>query len=106
MSLSSNTPRFGNQLLAATKGALARAQATRTADAVKRYMRSSETNNDLDNYERTEVSQDGGVWVRHDSENGDITFTRRQGETLTISKSRGGDGWMLVYDEPVVDLPA
>ena len=113
MSLSSKTPRFGHQLLADTKGALARAQATRTADAVERVLCTAETHNDRDNYEGAkELSEDcspgtGGAWVRHDSANGNsLTFTRSEGETITIIKSRCGDRWHVVYDEPIHDLPA
>ena len=113
MSLSSKTPRFGHQLLADTKGALARAQATRTADAVERVLCTAETHNDRDNYEGAkELSEDcspgtGGAWVRHDSANGkSLTFTRSEGETITIIKSRCGDRWHVVYDEPIHDLPA
>ena len=108
----SNTPRTGIELLAATKEVLARAQANRTAEAVVRYLTSSETDNDRDNYDTDqEVSQgssagNGELWERHDSANSsDIIFTRSGGETLTISKSPGGDRWLILYDEPT-DLPA
>jgi hypothetical protein len=108
----SNTPRSGIELLAATKEVLARAQANRTAEAVVRYLTSSETDNDRDNYDTDqEVSQgssagNGELWERHDSANSsDIIFTRSGGETLTISKSPGGDRWLILYDEPT-DLPA
>ena len=108
----SNIPRSGIELLAATKEVLARAQANRTAEAVVRYLTSSETDNDRDNYDTDqEVSQgssagNGELWERHDSANSsDIIFTRSGGETLTISKSPGGDRWLILYDEPT-DLPA
>ena len=108
----SNTPRTGIELLAATKEVLARAQANRTAEAVVRYLTSSETDNDNDIYDtEQEVSQgssagSGELWERHDSANSsDIIFTRSGGETLSISKSPGGDRWLILYDEPT-DLPA
>jgi hypothetical protein len=119
----SNTPRTGIELLAETKVVLARAQANRTAEAVVRYLTSSETDNDNDIYDteqevsqgssavNEEVSQgssavNGEVWERHDSAiSSDIIFTRSGGETLSISKSPGGDRWLILYDEPT-DLPA
>jgi hypothetical protein len=108
----SDTPRSGFALLAATKETLARAQANRTAEAVARYLASSETNNDRDNYDTDQVESlgssagNGELWERHDSANSsDIIFTRSGGETLTISKSPGGDRWLILYDEPI-DLPA
>ena len=108
----SNTPRSGIELLAATKEVLARAQANRTAEAVVRYLTSSETDNDRDNYDTDqEVSQgssagNGELWERHDSANStDIIFTRSGGESITITKSPGGDRWLILYDEPE-DLPA
>ena len=119
----SNTPRTGIELLAATKVVLARAQANRTAEAVVRYLTSSETDNDNDIYDteqevsqgssavNEEVSQgssavNGELWERHDSAiSSDIIFTRSGGETLSISKSPGGDRWLILYDEPT-DLPA
>ena len=108
----SNTPRSGIELLAATKVVLARAQAARTAVVVQRYLSSSETNNDQDNYDcDQEVTQassagNGELWERHDSVNStDIIFTRSGGESITITKSPGGDRWLILYDEPE-DLPA
>jgi hypothetical protein len=108
----SNTPCTGIQLLVATKETLTRAQAARTAEAVQRYLSSSDTNNDCDNYEsdlevsRSSSTGNGELWERHDSANStEIIFTRSGGETLTISKSPGGDRWLILYDEPI-DLPA
>ena len=109
----SNTPRFGFALLEATKADLARAQALRTTEAVRRYLDSAETNNDCIYPDRDlEVPQsssagNGELWDRRDSvKNTDIVFTRSNGEILTITKSPGGDKWLIIYDEPSKDLPA
>jgi hypothetical protein len=107
-----NTPSSGVDLLEYTKAVWRRAQATRTAEAVQRYLTSSDTNNDCDYSESNQdfaqghSAGNGELWERHDSRNSsDIIFTRCGGETITISKSPGSDRWLIVYDEPI-DLPA
>jgi hypothetical protein len=108
----SDTPRTGSELLAATKTVLARAQAVRTAEAALKYLVSAETNADCvypdidQEGPQSSSSANGELWDRSDSPtSSDIIFTRSNGEILTITKSPGGDKWLIIYDEPD-DLPA
>ena len=70
----------------------------------------SDTNNDCDysdsnqDFGQGHSAGNGELWERHDSANiTDIIFTRSGGEILTISKSPGGDRWLILYDE-LIDL--
>ena len=110
----------GERLLNAVKATETEQLAARTALAIERYQRSSSSSSvviaepaqiqveeSTGHFDQQPASLSGEVfWTRHEFGTNDLLiFSRGNGETLTIRKSPTGEGWIIIYDEPVGDCP-
>ena len=113
MPKSSRTSKRGKELLKAEQDAVTKAIAEHTALVVAKYQALSFVDCELlesDSQESLEQSSSApsgpNLWTRHNSNDSELlTFSRGLGETLTIRKAPGGNGWTIDYDEPVEDWP-
>jgi hypothetical protein len=110
----------GEILLDIVKATETEELAARTALAIERYQSSSSSVPEQLEPEQIELVESadladqptlpslrgGAIWARHDFGSSDLlVFSHGDGEILTIRKSPTGEGWIIIYDEPVGYCP-
>jgi hypothetical protein len=117
MPKSSLTSDKGKKILKEAQEQEAIAIAARTAVAVAKYealslelidlTEESDTEEPREESSSSSAPSDSIYWTRQVSEGPDLqVFTRGQGESITIFKAPGGEGWVINYDEPDADWPS